>query len=158
MLAIAGSLAAEACGAATGVGLFDEVSADGGGQDATLDSAGDAGKSDSAPTKVDAPTDGGQLACGEASCREDEICFYPACGCVVAFEPMTDAGLCPDGSTFADVLSECIIPPHCQPPSCGSPGPDGTRLGCSGQNGSIPPYAIVPIPSGSSHICYADCA
>lgn len=71
-------------------------------------------------------------------------------------EPVTEAGSCPDGATFADALDTCIAPVICLPPSCGSPDPENGSFR-SGQDGSISGVIYGPVPAGSSHDCHGDC-
>jgi hypothetical protein len=121
--------------------------------------AGDTGSTEGASTEADGPSDGRTFACGETFCREDEICFYPACAaeCLLPLTaPLPDAGSCPDGSTLADARDTCIIPFTCQPPSCGSPDPENGSF-CSGQDGGISGVIYWPVPAGSSHDCYGVC-
>src|SRR5580704_13071280 len=60
---------------------------------------------------TDGQSEAGTFACVDALCSESELCVYPACGCSVIMEPMTDAGACPDGTAFSDVIESCFVPP-----------------------------------------------
>jgi hypothetical protein len=88
------------------------------------DGAMDAGASDS-----------GALACGDASCGADQICLYPACGCVA--------------SSAA-----------CAPPSCVSPPAGSGSYDCSPGGGETPACSTVnvPIPSTCSRVCHDICS
>jgi hypothetical protein len=133
--------------------------------------AGEGGAPDdaSADVAVDstAAPDATGLPCGTSSCTADQICVYPTCGCLVAVEPVNDAGLCPDGDVYSDAFAPppghdagaCIPGSPCTPgaPFCWSPD-GGSGYGCSGADGSIDSsYVNEPAPVGSSHVCYETC-
>lgn len=103
--------------------------------------------------------DAGYFACGDAMCAASQICLYPPCGCVVAMEPTTDAGACPDGSVYYDAAGFCFVPPDCPAPSCVSPAPGEGSFDCSGA-GAGPGCDVVnaPIPSSCSRTCRGICA
>jgi hypothetical protein len=109
---------------------------------------------------ADGQSEAGTFACGDALCAETELCVYPACGCAVIMEPMTDAGSCPDGTAFSDVIESCFVPPKCQPAFCAPPpDPDsGATYYCTGQDGTLSGIISGPLPSGSSHVCHGNCA
>jgi hypothetical protein len=138
----------------------EESSDNPGGLDAAATDAkpGDTGSKDGTASESGRSSEAGGLTCGSARCEGEEVCIHPAC-CAFLL-PETDAGSCPDGSAFADVLAGCVIN-TCTPapPFCWSPDPDaGQGYGCTGQDGSIATdFLDSPVPSGSSHVCYEAC-
>jgi hypothetical protein len=110
-----------------------------------------------APTNPTSPADSG-LACGDVVCTPSEICLYPACGCLAIMEPLTDAGTCPDGSTYFDAEGTCVVPPACQPPSCVSLTPGAGSFDCSSADAAPGCDTVVaPIPASCSRVCRGIC-
>jgi hypothetical protein len=103
---------------------------------------------------ADGQSEAGTFACGDAACSPSQICLYPAYGCIQL--ALTDAGVCPNGTTYSDASGGCL--PPVRTPSCVSPSP-GDALDCSGPDaGPDCDNAIVPIPANCSRICRAICA
>jgi len=97
----------------------------------------------------------GDLACGEARCQADEVCLYPAYGCL-AF-PLTDAGVCPDGSAYSDAASACLQTPPT--PSCVRLTPGEGSFDCTpGDAGVNCSTVTAPVPSACSRVCRSICA
>jgi hypothetical protein len=120
----------------------------------------DAGVTDGAASDGDdAATDAGAFPCGDAQCEPSQICFYPACGCLLLTKPVTDAGACPDGFDYWDAAEgSCFAPPNCMPPSCVSPDPGMGTLDCRGEDaGAACSLVNPPIPSGCNRTCHGIC-
>src|SRR5579863_4927797 len=81
-----------------------------------------ASSTDRAPGDADAAdgqSDAGTFACGDAACSPSQICLYPPYGCIQL--ALTDAGVCPKGTTYSDASGGCL--PPVPTPSCVSPSP-----------------------------------
>ena len=112
-------------------GLVDSSSPDG-----ASTKAGGTRSADGASAEADGPSEGGSFVCGDASCRETEVCVYSFCSFQVELLT-TDGGSCPDGSAdvTGDSTLECIGSPVCEPPFC---GPRRSSYDCFDQDGSGP--------------------
>jgi hypothetical protein len=137
-----------ACGVTTTTGTSRQFD-DAGISRASSDGAADA--------NLPSGDGGGTFACGSNRCSADEICVYPACGCIVETAPRTDAGVCPPGFTPQADTGMCIVPIKCpaSPPRCMSPV--GLYYECSGEDGTFLGLVSGPLPTGASHVCYASC-
>jgi hypothetical protein len=121
----------------------------GGGRD-----GGGGGGQAGAPAGHGGQSDGGELACGDASCQSSEICLYPPYGCI-AIGPL-DAGVCPAGWDYSDATADCVQPPPA--PSCVRLTPGEGSFDCSGVDAAAGcDVANAPIPSDCSRICRSIC-
>ncbi len=114
--------------------------------------AGDTSSADGASAEADGPSDGGSFVCGEASCKETEVCVYSSCSFQVELLT-TDGGSCPDGSAYVtgDSRTECIGSPVCDRPFC---GPRSPSYDCFDQDGSGPEVILFRRGNGGTgRIC-----
>jgi hypothetical protein len=117
--------------------------------------SGDTAAGDAAPGDA-ASSDAGAFACGDALCDPSQICLSPAYGCTA--DNPSDAGVCPDGSSYLDAAGGICLPPL-PAPSCVSPAPGAGSFDCSGPDaGASCSEANAPIPAGCSRYCSAICA
>jgi formylglycine-generating enzyme required for sulfatase activity len=151
VLAIAGSLSgAWACGSRTGVGLFDEVGIDAGGQDAMLDSSRDVAVSDAAvcvqnPEMSECcgfgPPSGGyscEIDFGASVCGPNGWRCPSggtlAAGCSMICMIASEAGLA-DAPSCPDAIDSGLQPPSCAPGGAGmtncGPGGSGCESCCT---------------------------
>jgi hypothetical protein len=68
--------------------------------------------------------DGGTVACGNATCKTDELCVYNICsvGNIVPCQPLDSTGQCPDGWQL-DASCTQFPKGGCKPPPCTNPSP-----------------------------------
>jgi len=100
-------------------------------------------------------SDAGDFACGNTTCQDSEICYYPPYGCL-GFAA-GDGGTCPSGTEYSETSRTCVESaptPSCVP----ADSLNGESVTCTPNRDNANCSMVTPpIPSECSHVCRGIC-